>query len=127
MKPNLAHGFPLAVALALVVGGCGSSTPEAEPCSPAAFLPVLKAALDNTAEQLTIVEARVVRCRNGYARVYAVPDRSVCEPGVQHCYESEQLFLERVDDGWQIVTAGTGIGCEDGSVPAEVCRALGYG
>ena len=81
VSPKLAGCFALLLVL-LLAGGCRSEARDATPCSPEAFLPVLKEALDNPAEELTIAEARVERCRNGDARVYAVPDPSVCEPGV---------------------------------------------
>jgi hypothetical protein len=140
------------IAAILVGSGCGSSTPSdqsasskttttqaattaplatsataaAATCEPEAFLPLLQKTLDDPASELRIVRVEVKRCRNGYAQVFAVPDPSVCEPGVGHCYDSEQVFLQQVAGEWQIVTSGTGISCDDGSVPADVCKALGY-
>ena len=94
-------------------------------CDPEAFLPLLQSTLDDPAAELRIVEVQVKLCRSGYAQVFAVPDQSVCEPGVGHCYDSEQVFLQDVAGEWQIEASGTGIGCDDGSVPADVCEGLG--
>lgn len=104
---------------------------EAAPCSGSVFLPVLKEAIDDEAQKLRIVKAQVKRCVNGYAQVFAVPDESVCEPGVGYCYEHEQVFLEWTDSRWRILTAGTGISCEPPGFETidlivKVCRALGY-
>jgi hypothetical protein len=102
----------------------------AAPCGAGAFLPVLKDAFDGTAPKLTVVRADVERCRNGYAQVFAVPDPSVCKPGVEFCYETEQVFLHWDGSAWTIATSGTGIECGSGSeTDAEIlkiCRALGY-
>jgi hypothetical protein len=129
------------LAFTLLLGGCGdgnddsaaptstSTSPAASACEPQAFLPVLKAAFDNTAEELRVVRVDVRRCRNGYAQVVAVPDTSVCKPGIEHCYDSVQVWL-RLDDGeWKILNSGTGISCEDTDLSPTLrpaCRALGY-
>ena len=98
------------------------------PCEPAAFLPVLKEAFDGAAPKLTVVEAKVRRCRNDYAQVFAVPDPSVCKPGVEFCYETEQVFLHWDGSEWTIETSGTGISCgsETEAEIVKICRALGY-
>ncbi len=106
-----------------------TTAPGAEPdCGSGAFLPVLKEAFDGAAPKMTIVEARVERCRNGFAQVFAVPDPSVCEPGVDHCYETEQVFLAFEDGRWAIETTGTGLACGSESQEGitEICRGLGY-
>jgi hypothetical protein len=108
-----------------------TTTAAAEPdCSPGTFLPVLKDAYDGTAPKLEIVEAKVERCRNGYAQVFAVPNPDVCKPGKGFCYETAQDFLAFEDGAWTIVTSGTGIACGFETNPdAElltICRALGY-
>jgi hypothetical protein len=99
-------------------------------CSAQVFLPVLRRELDNEAQKLRIVEVEVARCRNGYAQVFAVPDRSVCQPGVGYCYETEQVFLRWTSSRWRILTYGTGITCEAGGETApvvrRVCERLGY-
>jgi hypothetical protein len=107
--------------------GAGSTTIEL-PCDPADFLPVLKAAFDGSAPKLTVVRARVVRCRNGFAQVWAEPDRSVCKPGVGYCYDAEQVFLRWAGDRWRIATSGTGITCGQETDPeiVEICHGLGY-
>jgi hypothetical protein len=100
------------------------------PCSPRDFLPVLKKAFDDTAPKLRVVQARVERCRSGYAQVFAVPDKAVCEPGVAYCYETEQVFLGWQGDEWRILTSGTGITCGGGAdtlrLIIRICGALGY-
>jgi hypothetical protein len=100
---------------------------EEPPCDAADFLPVLKKAFDGTAPKLEVVRADVKRCRNGYAQVYAVPDDSVCDPGVGYCYETEQVFLQWRGE-WRILTSGTGISCGSETEPllVRICGALGY-
>jgi hypothetical protein len=132
----------LSLLLALALAGCGgdgssqsagsgatTAAPEA-PCGPTDFLPVLKEAFDGQAPKLRVVRARVERCRKGYAQVFAVPDMSVCEPGVGYCYETEQVFLEWRGDRWRILTSGTGISCGAGTetigLIVRACRQLGY-
>ena len=85
-----------------------TTAPVAAPCGAGAFLPVLKDAMDGAAPKLTIVRAEVRRCRNDYAQVFAVPDPSVCKPGVEYCYETEQVFLRWDGGAWKIETSGTG-------------------
>jgi len=105
----------------------GTGTVPVASCDPAEFLPVLKRAFDNEAQKLTVVRADVRRCRGGYAQVFAIPDPSVCEPGVRYCYDAEQVFLRAVDGRWTIITSGTGISCDTETTPAMVaaCTALG--
>jgi len=101
----------------------------AEPdCGADAFLPILKEAFDGTAPKLEIVEAKVERCRNGYAQVFAVPNPDVCKPGKGFCYETEQVFLAFEDGTWTIATSGTGIACgfETDAEIVKICHALGY-
>ena len=105
-----------------------TTAPIAAPCGAGAFLPVLKDAMDGAAPKLTIVRAEVRRCRNDYAQVFAVPDPSVCKPGVENCYETEQVFLHWDGGAWKIETSGTGIACGSETDPeiVKICRALGY-
>jgi hypothetical protein len=77
-----------------------------------------------------IVRAEVLRCRNDYARVTAIPDKSVCPPT---CYETYEVFVRWTGERWQVVDFGTGIECEDTTtlppLPTPIrraCRALGY-
>jgi hypothetical protein len=110
-------------------GTTTAAAPDPE-CEPDDFLPVLQRAFDGQAPKLRIVAARVERCRNGYAQVFAVPDKKVCDPGVGFCYETEQVFLGWNDDRWRILTSGTGIACGEGietdALVLRVCRGLGY-
>jgi hypothetical protein len=106
-----------------------TTTAPAEPdCGADAFLPLLKDAYDGTAPKLEIVEAKVQRCRDGFAQVFAVPDPDVCKPGKGFCYETEQVFLEFEDGAWAIATSGTGIACgsETDAEIVRICRGLGY-
>ena len=108
-----------------------STTAEWAPCGAQVFLPVLKQAMDNEAAELRIVKADVKRCRNDYAQVFAVPDESVCQPGIRHCYEHEQVLLGWTDGRCRILTDGTGITCEVPGFETDaqirrVCGALGY-
>ena len=91
-------------------------------CKPNAFLPVLKDAFDGNAPKLTVVEAKVERCQKGYAQVFAVPDPSVCKPGVEFCYETEQVFLRWNGSEWTIRTSGTGISCGS-ETEAEIVKS----
>jgi hypothetical protein len=108
-----------------------STTAAQAPCDAQIFLPVLKEEFDNEAGKLRIVGADVNRCRNGYAKVFAVPDESVCQPGVGYCVEHEQVLLGWTGGRWRILTYGTGITCEEPGFETiaeirSICRALGY-
>ena len=103
--------------------------PASAPCAPSDFLGVLKAQFDGTAKKLTIVKAKVTRCRRDYAFVTAEPDRSVCQPGVAYCYDAVQVLLRWDGAAWRILDTGSDIGCT--SIPLQdqtlqACRALGY-
>ena len=87
-----------------------TTAPEPD-CSPEAFLPVLKDAYDGTAPKLEIVEAKVKRCRNGYAQVFAVPNQIGLQAGQGFCYETAQDFLAFEDGAWTIAISGAGIAC----------------
>lgn len=119
--------FLFLVCLAVAVSGCDGDGTEAASCEPDAFVPVLSDAYDDPDANLRVVEARVERCRNGYAQVFAVPDQSACEPGVGGCFETEQVFFREIDGEWEIVTSGTGISCDDVDLEpdlADACAAL---
>lgn len=97
-----------------------SQTPTAA-CSPEAVFPVVSAALDPDDAIPGGVE--ISECKNGYARVFYVPD----EPST---YETEQVFLKDAEGTWIMLTSGTGIDCmtDTDLEPAELedaCRALG--
>ncbi len=98
--------------------------PEA-PCGAADIFPVVRRRIGTQ-----IVRTEVVRCRNDYARVMAIPDKSVCPPT---CYETYEVFVRWTGERWQVVDFGTGIECEDTTtlppLPTPIrraCRALGY-
>ena len=109
--------------------GSSTGSGSAGPCAASDLLPVIKAKMDGTAEELTIVKVKVTRCQNDYAFVIAVPDRSVCQEGVGNCYDSAQVFLAWDGTQWNIFNTGTDIGCT--SLPLDdqtlvACKALGY-
>lgn len=103
----------LVAVLVALAAGCGDDATSAATCAPESFLGILQATYDDEAAGLRVAAARVERCANGYAQVFAVPDDSACEPGVGGCFETEQVFFREVDDVWEILTSGTGIGCDD--------------
>ena len=110
-------------------GSTGAGTRSAASCAASDILPVLKAKMDGTADEYTIVKVRVTRCRNDYAFVIAVPDRSVCQEGVANCYDPAQVLMAWDGSWWNILNVGTDIGCT--SIPLDdqtlaACKALGY-
>jgi hypothetical protein len=107
-----------------------ASTTATAPCSPRTFLAVLREGLLPTGDQGQIARAEVIDCRNDYARVNAIPDKSNCPP---HCYEGAMVYLQWTGDSWRILDYGSGIECEDTTtlppLPGPVrraCLALGY-
>jgi hypothetical protein len=106
-----------------------SDTPHA-PCTEAAILPVVAGELEAAdSGALHIVSVNLQQCRNGYARVFAIPDNSECGHSGGACVENEQVFLADHAGQWSYLTSGTGIACEadDDLFPAllAACRALG--
>jgi uncharacterized protein DUF6636 len=100
------------------------------PCGSRTFLAVLRHALLPAGDEDQIAKAEVVDCRNDYARVNALPDKSNCPP---NCYEGSVAYLRWTGDNWRILDFGTGIDCEDVKtlppLPGPVrraCLALGY-
>ncbi len=70
----------------------------------------------------------VAECQAGYARVFVVPDLSVCTSEAPECLEHEQVFLHDNGGRWEYLDSGTGISCQDQPTPASVakaCEALG--
>jgi hypothetical protein len=105
------------------------AAPAAEPeCEPDEILPFLQEQLTGVEPELSIVAAEVVRCRQGHAQVFAVPDETPCQPGGEYCYEKEQLFLSWSGQNWRIVAGGTDLACAAGTnlELSPVCSALGY-
>jgi hypothetical protein len=103
-------------------GGAGA------PCAAGDFLPVLKAAMDGSAPDLTIVKVKVTRCQNDYAFVLAVPDNSSCQSGGS-CFDSAQVLLGWDGTTWNILNSGTDIGCTSTPLSDQTlvaCKALGY-
>jgi hypothetical protein len=106
-----------------------SDTPHA-PCTEAAILPVVAAELEAAAGGgLHIISVDLQQCQNGYARVLAVPDDSLCGHPGGACVDNEQVFLADHAGQWSHLTSGTGIACEadDDLFPAllAACQALG--
>jgi hypothetical protein len=143
--------FGAAVALAVVLTGCGSddapnaslastsslgpttsssTVPTTAPCDTATMLPVVRAEL-SAPGTVEIVSVTLDECNNGYARVGAVPDNSRCLPnGGGSCYDTEQVFLESVGPSWHYLASGSGIDCAHDTdlQPPEMeaaCVALG--
>jgi hypothetical protein len=93
-------------------------------CTAGDILPVVQGALDGHVKRVAIV-----RCRNGYARVNAIPDDSSCPPT---CYDGAIVYLRSAQGTWRIVDVGTGIECEGSTLPPllpadrRACSALGY-
>ena len=123
----------LAAAACGGVGGDGaapspatpSASPSVDPCSAAYLVPWFKSFIDGTAPDLVIVDADVVACRNGYAHVWAVPQRN---PEGSNQYDAEQFWLKWEDGDWVGVAQGTGIACSDPDRTPEhaaACDALG--
>ena len=120
---------PGTVWVAVEITYATSGTPHA-PCTEAAILPVVADELEAAAGgALHIVAVDLQQCRNGYARVFAVPDNSWCGHPGGACAETEQVFLADHAGQWSHLTSGTGIACEadDDLFPAllAACRALG--
>lgn len=93
-------------------------------CAPDAFLPLLEG-FDNPDLELIIDDVDVANCRNGYARVYAIPREN---PTGHPQHESEQVFLRDVGGTWEVVESGTGISCSDRDLSSQllqVCDGLG--
>jgi hypothetical protein len=97
-------------------------------CTAEVILPVVAAVFPDN-EFWNIIEVDVLECQNGYARVIAFADQSVCDPEFPHCLEDEQVFLVDVGGSWQYLEAGTGIECNNPSgLSTELivaCEALG--
>lgn len=97
-------------------------------CTSDVILPVVAAVFPDN-EFWNILEVDVLECQNGYARVIAFADQSVCDPEFPNCLENEQLFLVDVGGSWQYLEAGTGIECNNsnGLSPELIvaCEALG--
>jgi hypothetical protein len=111
--------------------GTPSVIPTAQaPCSPRTFLAVLRRDLAPAGGARQIAGVRVRDCRNDYARVDTVSDKSNCPPT---CNQSIEVYLRWTAGRWRILDYGTGIECEDTTslppLPAPIrraCRALGY-
>lgn len=108
-------------------GTAADTTPTAE-CSESTILPVLQSLFPEN-EAWNIVDVQIADCRNGYARVFAVPDTSSCADPDVPCLESEQVYLRDDGGAWAYVDSGTGVECAnpEGLLPEtlEACEALG--
>lgn len=138
-------GLAIGAVLVAVVASCGSDTtsntartttsgattssaPHTATCDAAVMLPVVRGQL--TSAGVEVIRVDVLDCRNGYARVGAVPDNSRCRPdGSGSCYDTEQAFLKSVGSSWEYLTSGPGIDCaHDSDLRPELeaaCVALG--
>lgn len=97
-------------------------------CTSGVLLPWLKQRLDDPARQISIERVDIVRCRGGYAHVWAVPRTN---PSGAPQYDADQLFLRFVDGSWTVVEEGSGVACDDPVSDAHppflhACWALGY-
>lgn len=107
------------------------ATTESSPaagCGAAAIFPVV-AALFPENEFWNPLAVDVLECQNGYARVIAIADQSLCDPGFSNCLENEQVFVVDAGGSWEYFTSGSGISCGN---PSELwpemitaCEALG--
>jgi hypothetical protein len=102
-----------------------TTTRPTAPCTSAAMLPVVQAVLEEPGV-VRITAVNIQQCRNGYARVFAVP-QAVDE---SEEFETEQVFLKTVGSSWAVLTFGTGIDCanDDDLSPPELetaCTLLG--
>jgi hypothetical protein len=118
-----------ALSSSVVVTTSTSVPHEPAPCHAAAMLPVVRRQV-TAGGNVDIVRVEIIECRNGYARVAAVPDNSECRAdGTGSCYDSEQVFLKSNRSSWTYITSGTGIACgTDGDLTRELeaaCVALG--
>lgn len=101
------------------------------PCDEDVILGVVADALSDP-PRIVVVEVSIPECANGYARVWAVPDNSMCDPGSSdsECFAEEQVFLIDRSGTWEVLAQGTGIECWDEHMrdPEVVaaCTALGW-
>jgi len=120
---------PHTVWVATQITYTSSGAPHAQ-CSSTAILPVVANELESAAAgEVDIVSVDVQQCRNGYARVLAIPDNSACGLSDGRCLDNEQVFLADHDGRWAYLTSGTGIACEyDDDLFPELlaaCQAIG--
>jgi hypothetical protein len=95
-------------------------------CTSRVLLPLMQHKFDDPSAGVAIVRVQIERCRNGYARVFAIPRT---KPPGQAQMESEQVFLRYLNGSWRIVSEGTGLSCSDPDVSRALmgaCTALGY-
>jgi len=105
-----------------------TSSSEMRPKAPCGAADIFPAVRSRIGPQVVRIE--ILRCRSDYARVTAIPDKSVCPP---RCYETYEAYVRWTGERWHVVDFGTGIECEDTTtlppLPAPIsraCRALGY-
>jgi len=95
-------------------------------CTSRVLLPLMQSKFDDPSAGVAIVRVQIERCRNGYARVFAIPRTN---PPGQAQLESEQVFLRYLNGSWRSVSEGTGLSCSDPDVSRALlraCTALGY-
>jgi hypothetical protein len=102
--------------------------PAAPSCAPSSLLPVLKSWFDDPSIEAEITKVDVLRCRNGYAHVIAIP--RVNPPGHSQL-DGLQVFMQYRKGHWYGLDFGTGIGCGGEGTPPDkplekACAALGY-
>jgi hypothetical protein len=95
-------------------------------CTSRVLLPLMQRKFDDPSAGVAIVRVQIERCRNGYARVFAIPRTN---PPGQPQLESEQVFLRYLNGSWRSVSQGTGLSCSDPDASRALlgaCTALGY-
>jgi hypothetical protein len=102
-------------------------TPAAPSCTPSSLLPVLRSWFDDPSNEARIAKVQVLRCRNGYAFVIAVP--RVNPPG-HNQLDGLQVLMQYRNGRWHSLDFGTSIGCDEGGpfdkAVQQACAALGY-
>ncbi len=101
-----------------------ASLAPTEPCSSSEILAVVAPAFPLPAPD-AIVSVTIANCRDGFARVFAVPSNKLCGQPDGSCYDNEQVFLQVQNGRWTILDSGSGIDCSDDPRISEACKALG--
>jgi hypothetical protein len=98
-------------------GSSGQSTESSGTACTSRMLQELQKKLEGRSPTAGVHDARIERCRNGYAHAFAPPTGG------------EQYFLQYLNGSWQVVAEGTGVACGDpdaGRALVRACAALEY-